>query len=228
MKDLLLGPVSLKIHRIPMGMSQSYLIENSAGLVLVDAGLPHQEKRILRLMRSVGRDDLKLIFITHAHIDHYGSACALRRLTGAPIAIHLADGDSMARGETELGVVRGRGKLGQTLLPLLGTVMRPQPANANLLLQDGDDLTDFGLDAVVLHTPGHTAGSSSLIVESRFAFVGDLLSNTGRPRVQRFYAVDWTEIPKSVSRLQDLRPAWVYAGRGSRPINGKDLQNLTD
>jgi glyoxylase-like metal-dependent hydrolase (beta-lactamase superfamily II) len=218
--------MSLQVHSIPLGMARAYLIEAEAGLALVDAGLPRYERRVLRRMRTLGRDDLRLIFITHAHLDHYGSAAALHRLTGAPIAVHRADGEAMARGETPLGSVRGRGRLLRALLPLLESYLRPEPAVADLLLDDGDDLGAYGLDAVVLHTPGHTPGSSCLLVEGRVAFVGDLLSTVGRPHVQRFFADDWSLIPGSLLRVQALRPEWVYVGHGRRPLSGQALQHL--
>jgi hydroxyacylglutathione hydrolase len=222
--------VSLQIHSIPMRMACAYLIENDAGLVLVDTGLPRHEHRVLRRMRALRRDDLRLIFITHAHLDHYGSAAALRRLTGAPIGIHRADGDAMARGETPLGSAHGRGRLLQALLPLFKPVLCLEPTSPDLLLDDGNDLRAYGLDAVVLHTPGHTPGSSCLVVnvniKRQIAFVGDLLSTTGRPHVQRYFAHDWSLIPDSLARLQALRPEWAYTGHGQRPISGETLQHL--
>ncbi len=219
--------MSLAVHSIVTGMSTVQLIESDAGLVLVDAGLPRYERKVVRRMRALGRDTLGLIFVTHAHLDHYGSAAALRRLTGAPIAIHRADGDAMARGLTPLGSVRGHGRLMWVLLRLLEPFLRPEPTAADVLLDDGDDLRAYGLDAVVLHTPGHTPGSSCLIVEGRLAFVGDLLSTTIRPRVQRSFAHDWSLIPRSLARLQALGPELVYAGHGCRPLSGQALQRLT-
>jgi len=210
-----------------MGMATAYLIESDGGLVLVDAGLPRYERRVMRRMRALGRDDLRFIFITHAHLDHYGSAAALRRLTGAPIAIHRADGDAMAWGETPVGSVRGRGRLLWALLRLFEPYLQPEPTPPDLLLDDGDDLRAYGLDAEVLHTPGHTPGSSCLIVEGRIAFVGDLLSTSVRPCVQCSFANDWSLIPKSLARLQALRLDLVYAGHGSRPLSGEALQRLT-
>jgi hydroxyacylglutathione hydrolase len=209
-----------------MGMASAYLIESETGLVLVDAGLPGCERRVLRRMRALGRDDLRLVFITHAHLDHYGSAASLRRLTRAPIAIHRADGGAMARGETPIGSVRGRGRLLWGLLRLFEPYLRPEPTYPDLLLDDGDDLYAHGLDAVVLHTPGHTPGSSCLIVEGRLAFVGDLLSTTGRPHVQRYFAEDWSLIPAGVARLQALGPAGVYPGHGRCPLSGDALRCL--
>jgi glyoxylase-like metal-dependent hydrolase (beta-lactamase superfamily II) len=210
-------------------MGRAYLIEGNAGLVLVDAGLPHFERSVLRRMRALGRngDDLRLIFVTHAHLDHYGSAAALRRLTGAPVAVHRADGDAMARGETSLGSIRGGGWLMAALLPLSKPVLRLEPTPPDLLLDDGDDLRAYGLDAVVLHTPGHTPGSGCLVIEGRIAFAGDLLSTTSRPLVQRYFADDWPLIPSSLARLQALRPEWIYPGHGRRPLSGAALQRLT-
>jgi len=218
--------MTVTVHIIQAGMGCAHLIEGDAGLVLVDAGSPGNEKKILRQLRAVGRDDLRLILITHAHFDHDGSAAALRRLTGAPIAIHRDDAGALARGETRLGAARGRGIAGQVALRFLGNCLRPEPASADILLEEGDHLGRYGLDAVVLHTPGHTPGSCCLLVERQIVFVGDLLSNNGRPSIQRYYAQDWSLIGDSVDRVQAARPEWVYTGHGRRPMSGETLQRL--
>ena len=227
-----------RVHAVPLGLSQAYLLESDAGVVLVDAGSPHQERVILRHLqalrqtqdKALGSDNgchfLRLIFITHAHLDHYGSAAALRRLTGAPVAIHRADAEAMARGETRLGSARGRGKLMQVLLPLVELCLRPEPVKPDLLLEDGDNLGEYGLEARVIHTPGHTLSSSCLIVEKRLGFVGDLLSNTGRPHLQSLYAEDWSLLRQSYVRLQGTELETVYPGHGRRPVSGKTLQRL--
>jgi hydroxyacylglutathione hydrolase len=219
------------VHAIPLGLSQAYLLETDAGLVLVDAGLPHQERIILRHLRALRSADasplnLRLIFITHAHLDHYGSAAALRRLTGTPVAIHRADAEAMARGETRLGLTRGSGKLMRILLPLVEWCLRLEPVKADLLLEDGDHLGDYGLEARVMHTPGHTLGSSCLIVEERLGFVGDLLTNNGRPNLQRLFAEDWSLLNQSYARLQEMELETAYPGHGRSPVSGKALQQL--
>jgi hydroxyacylglutathione hydrolase len=217
---------ALKVHIIQTGLGCAYLIESDIGLVLVDTGSRRNERKVLQKIYSLGRNDLRLIFITHAHLDHYGSAAALRRLTGAPVAIHHADAAAMGRGETLLGSVRGRGKLALVTLQFGGVILAPEPTPADILFEEGEDLASFGLDAVVVHTPGHTPGSSSLLVEKRLALVGDLLSTRGQPHVQRFYANDWSLIQASLTRIQALKPEWVYPGHGSHPMSGETLQKL--
>ena len=216
----------IEVHTLSLGMSQAYLIAGPAGAYLVDAGVPRQEKRILNALRALGRDDLRLIFITHAHFDHYGSAAALSEITGAEIAIHADDADAMARGDTILGETRGRGRLVGPFLPFAEFLIGAIPTPPHILLADGDALLQWGLEASVLHTPGHTDGSSCLLLPSRIAFAGDLLSGGRRPHAQRYYAQDWSQIPASIARLRERQPELVYAGHGSQPVRGRQLQSL--
>lgn len=207
-------------------MANAYLIETDSGLVLVDAGMPGDERKVLARMKAIGREDLRLIYITHGHVDHYGCAAALRTLTGAPVAVHQADAEDMANGRTRLGTARGRGRILGTTWPVVGRLLQAPATPADIVLDDGDDLSGFGLEATVLHTPGHTLGSTSLVVEGRYAFTGDLLTNSGRPRMQRFYAQDWSLFPASLARLQAAGPEWVYTGHGTEPVGRDELAAL--
>jgi hydroxyacylglutathione hydrolase len=217
---------SVRVYSFSLGLAQAYLIESRSGLVLVDAGSPGCETKVTRLVRDLNKGDLRLIYITHAHLDHYGSAGALQRLTGALVVVHRADSRAMALGETHLGQARGRGRLLKPLFPLLEPLFKPEPVLADILVDDGDVLSTYGLDATVVHTPGHTPGSSCLFVDGRYAFVGDLISTTGNPHVQRAYASNWSLISSSLGRLQALKPEIVYPGHGRRLLDASGLQRV--
>ncbi|MCB9079260.1 MAG: MBL fold metallo-hydrolase [Anaerolineaceae bacterium] len=218
--------MTTRIHIIKTWMSDTFLIEAEAGLVLVDTGPPRSEGRILARLHALGRADLRLIFLTHAHYDHFGSAAALKRLTGAPIAIHRIDADDLAQAQTTLGSVQGIAWLAKVGLPLLEAILPVTPVPADLLLDDGDRLDEFGLDAQIIHTPGHTLGSSTLLVENRLAFVGDLISMLGKPHAQRRFAVDWQLQAQSLHRLQQFQPQEVYCGHGRQPLSGDIFRQL--
>ena len=221
--------MSFRVHPIDTGMSWCYLIEGKAGMVLVDAGAPGRGELIHKRLRELGRDDLRLIYITHAHLDHYGSADELRRLTGAPIAVHEADVEAMSLGETRLGSVRWWGHLVRLLLPFAPRYLRPPPTAADVVLRDGDTLEDYGIRGEVLHTPGHTVGSTSLFVDDRLLFVGDLVSYTMWPHPQMLYAHDWEQLYSSIRRLQRLaadKAEWVYSGHGRRVLTGSDFSRI--
>ena len=215
-----------QVHSLRLGLGRAYLLEFPGGMILVDSGSPGQEGKVVHALRRLGRSDLRLIFITHAHLDHYGSAAAVRRISGAPVAIHRLDAAAMAQAQTDVGRPHSFGHLIRMALPLAESLLNPEPLQADLLLEDGDDLDVPGIDARVLHAPGHTAGSACLIVQDRLAFAGDLILTTGYPRAQKFFAQDWSLIPSSVRRLQALHPEWVYPGHGKSALPGNELQKL--
>jgi glyoxylase-like metal-dependent hydrolase (beta-lactamase superfamily II) len=51
----------------------------------------------------------------------------------------------------------------------------------DVILEDGQDLSDYGLDASVIHTPGHSEGSISIKTAEGNLFCGDLFNNTNKP-----------------------------------------------
>lgn len=218
--------MKLQVHPIKLRMSNAFVVELPSALVLIDAGSPGDTQKILSRLNAFRGKPLRLIYITHAHLDHYGAAASIQRATNAPLAIHAEDTVAMAKGETHLGQVRGRGRLTAALMPIVNRLFPVEPVIANHVLQDGQDLEDFGLPGRVLHTPGHTPGSTSLIVDGRLAFVGDLFSTFGKPHTQRLYAHDWSEIEKSLERLKALDLEWFYPGHGQRPLSGEEFASL--
>ena len=110
--------------------------------------------------------DIKLIILTHGHIDHVGALKAVKETSGAEMAIHADDAKSL----------RGlRGFLQSVLVPGLSYPVPPPPER---LLQDGDSLDVSDLHFKVLHTPGHTPGGICLLGEG-VVFSGDTLFNYG-------------------------------------------------
>lgn len=217
-----------RVYTIDLLASNAYLVATDQGMILVDAGLPFFAPVIEHYMEQIGRDDLTLIYITHAHIDHYGSAAEMRRRTGAPIAIHADDAESMAAGATELGVVRDWNRFSQMALPLLEPMLTVEPTEPDIILHDGERLDEYGVPATAVHTPGHTPGSSTLIVDGGVAFVGDLLSASGEDHVQQSYAFDWIQLGESLKKLATYHPQVLYTGHGDNAITAETLRELTE
>jgi glyoxylase-like metal-dependent hydrolase (beta-lactamase superfamily II) len=215
----------LNIHSLTLGFVQVYLIETPDGLFLVDCGMPGQEKKILAAMQRLGRQDLKLIFITHAHADHTGSAAALKRLTGAQTAIHRLDAEAL---RTARMPARGRSWLMRQVMAVMTRLVRLQPVQPDIVLEDGDRLERYGLPGRAIHTPGHSPGSCCLVLDDHSGFVGDLVSTTGEPHLQHDIIDDWAQLHASYLRLRELELEKVYVGHGQRSLSGCELVDLID
>ena len=216
----------MQIHPISCGLGYAFLIESAGGLVLVDCGSPHQEKKVLAAMDQLGRHDLKLIWITHAHYDHYGSAAALHAKTGAPVGVHPADAEALRAGRSDLGITHGIGYLFPLGLGIAKVFVPLPPVNPEVLLEDGASLMDYGLAAQVFHTPGHTSGHSSLWLEDGTLIIGDLIGQDSRARRQTLLATDWQALEESLARMQALKPRRVYSGHSPRAIPCEEFCNL--
>jgi hydroxyacylglutathione hydrolase len=211
----------MEIQRVPCKMSNAYMVDTGVGIILIDTGGPGSEKIILRRIKEFNKEEIILIFITHAHLDHYGSAKLVKEYTKAPITIHRADAQSMITGNTKLGRTRGLGKIIQLVLPIIDRLYQPIQVIPDFVLNDGEKLQSWGVDATIIHTPGHTPGSSTLLFSNGTAFVGDLVSSSGRPHTQRYFAYDWALLLESQNKLASYKPKWIYPGHGPHPINGE-------
>lgn len=115
--------------------------------IVVDPG--EEADRIIEILGTHGLN-VRAIVSTHTHIDHVGGLAALHRATKAPVLIHEAD----------LELYRHLDLQAQWL-----GVPTPETTRIQDFLKEGDALRWGAFAARVLHTPGHTPGSISLLVD---------------------------------------------------------------
>lgn len=112
--------------------------------IVIDPG--EEVDRILTVLASHGLT-VKAILSTHAHIDHVGGLKTLHDVTGAPVLMN----------EGDLEMYRNMDLQAQFL-----GVSPPPLASVDGLLTEGGTICWGNYQALVLHTPGHSAGSISL------------------------------------------------------------------
>jgi hydroxyacylglutathione hydrolase len=214
----------IRIQAINAGMSTAFAIESNDGLFLIDAGSPGQEKSILKQLKKFSDKPLRLIIITHAHFDHYGSAEKLREMTGARIAIHALDAQAMTQGKTYIPLTHSWGNWGKMIQPAVEAIVHTLPTSADLMLNDGDTLSQYGLPGRVIYVPGHTIGSIAILLDNGTAFISDLLATNPNPTAQSYYANDWNQLAASLKRMQSLNPSTVYIGHTKTTLTGERFQ----
>jgi glyoxylase-like metal-dependent hydrolase (beta-lactamase superfamily II) len=215
--------VNAAFQPIPLGFSVAFLVVGPAGPILVDAGLPGSERRIWAALRRRGLrpQDLRAVVLTHAHFDHCGCLPALLRASRAPLAAHPLAAACL-RGEAVRlppgRTPRGRAMVAAYWLYVWGQQMPALAVDQPLV--DGDTLAGWGLPLEVLHTPGHSADSLTLLLPQGVALVGDLLARRGRHAVsQPDFVEDDTALARSLGKLRERRPRVVYTSHCARPLH---------
>jgi glyoxylase-like metal-dependent hydrolase (beta-lactamase superfamily II) len=152
------------------------VLETADGLALVDPGPSPTTGRLREGLRSLGAtlQDVRILLLTHIHLDHAGSAGVLTRELprlsiyvherGAP---HLADPTKLLRSATMI--------YGDQMEQLWGEVA-PVPHAAIRPLAGGERLHLGGREIAVAYTPGHAWHHVSYLDgDTGFAFTGDVV-----------------------------------------------------
>ena len=201
---------------LPLGISRvnCYLLGSDAGYTLIDAGSSNARRVLVRELESAGckPGSLKLVILTHGDFDHTGNAAYLRRTFGARIAMHADDAPMAERGDMFASRKKPNVVI-RKLIPILSGFGQAARFTPDVLLEDGCDLSAYGLEATVISIPGHTRGSIAILTAGGDLFCGDLLDNTDKP-VLNSLIDDPAAANASVAKLEALRIGTVYPGHG--------------
>jgi len=136
------------LRRLEVGpfAANCYIVgdEKSRQGMVIDPG--DEAGRILKVIKETGLD-IKIIALTHGHIDHTAALGEVVEATGAKIAIHQDDVKTY----------------GNKLVSIFLGMQQKSLPPPDRLLKDGDVISVGKLDFTVIHTPGHTSGSICLL-----------------------------------------------------------------
>ena len=150
----------------------------------------------LGLLSKIKKLDLniKYIILTHGHYDHTGAINEIKEKTNAPIAIHKLD----------------------------KKILEDENKSADMYLKDGDELYIGSIKLKIIHTPGHSPGGISILMDGAI-FTGDTLFAGSIGRTD-FYKGDMEQILSSIKNKLFLLPeeTKVYPGHGPASTIGSE------
>lgn len=181
---------------------------------LVDCGPPQQAGRIASCLAEIDRsvNDVRRLLLTHADLDHIGSAQDLCRVTGMQAYLHPLDAPYA------LGLKKPRPQIRAMIARVLRTRMRYGPPQHILPLNEGQRIDEF----LVVHTPGHTPGHVSFIWND-VLFAGDAFVTGEKFKPSpRLLAWDIAEARRSLNKLLEHDFSRAVSGHGKPAENAKD------
>ena len=134
-----------RIKRVHCGDVNCHLVQGEQGAILVDTGRAGYGEKLLPLCRQW---DVRLIVLTHGHLDHVQNAAFLSQQLEVPIAMHRADLELLEDNDCQpMQAHRRLGRLIQSLSRRGFQDTLLPPFQPDLYLEDGDDLSHFGVNA---------------------------------------------------------------------------------
>jgi glyoxylase-like metal-dependent hydrolase (beta-lactamase superfamily II) len=210
-----------------------YLIKNDAGFFLIDTGFSNKRANVENELEKAGckPGSLKLIILTHGDTDHAGNGAYLRDKYGAKIAMHRGDSGIVERNDMSVNRKPKPDKISLVfriaifltkISSLLDKQVKFERFSPDILVEDGTDLSQYGLKASIVSIPGHSKGSIAVRTAEGDLFCGDLLMNVFKPGYH-FMIDDMQAANASVKKLKRLRVKTVYPGHG-KPFSMDSLR----
>ena len=152
---------------------------------------------------------VKMILITHAHIDHIGGAAKLKESTGAPVYMNENDADLYKHIDVQASWLR---------------MAVPEKTEIDGSLKDGDKFLMGTTELLAMHTPCHTQGSSCIwIPGEKTLLAGDTLFRDSIGRTD-LPGGDGRQILRSISNKLLALPedTTVICGHGDPTTIGRE------
>lgn len=177
---------------------------------LVDSGVAGSEKLIESYLKSIGYhlDDIKVIFLTHSHPDHMGSAGMIQKKTGCQIYASCHEKEWIENIDQQFQ---------ERAIPHFFKLLN-QSAYVDIAIEK-DMFIELEKDITVdiLQTPGHSDGSLSFLFNKHILMSGDAIPVVGDIPI-------YTDVTSSLLSLNKLSqidnvdyycPAWdkIYSSK---------------
>ena len=170
--------------------SNSYILISGSSAILVDPSIS-----VNTIEQELAHHNVTLVgvLLTHGHFDHVTSIDSLREKYNIPVYIHKNDACMLTD-----GMING-------FYTFFGRESVHSPADK--LFEDGDKIEIGSESVTVLHTPGHSSGSSCFIFtneDNKTAIItGDTLFSNSVGRTD-LYGSNIYELRESLKKLAEF------------------------
>lgn len=213
------GTILLKLTG---GRSNTFLIlQPGRGDILVDTSVKLARHYLLNELKRYKTVPDYLI-LTHGHFDHVGNAAYIRENMKSKVVIHKDEADFLRKGT--MNIPSGTITPTKYLVNLANRIkfnLGFEPCEVDIEITDNYKLPGYE-GITIIHTPGHSPGSISIIIDNEYAIVGDTMINVALFKVFPPFAENTGVLMNSWKKLLDTGCHTFYPSHGT-PITREKL-----
>ena len=170
-------PGGYRIIQILSGRSNVFLLTNGERNILIDTSPKSRWKKLEKKLKQLNVSLIDYLVLTHTHYDHAENSKSIKEKYNAQIIVHRNEAPYLTSGENILP--KGTNLITRLIVRLFAkrflAIAKYEPCQYDFLVDSTFDLGNFGFNAYIMHTPGHTIGSMSIIIDNSVALVGDTM-----------------------------------------------------
>ena len=185
-----------------------YVIKGKSGDILIDTGFIGIKRP---LKKWLSQFNIKLVILTHAHVDHIWNVAYLKELYGCDVAIGIDDIVNLDNSNIMSKPATKRLGLWCKLMNLGMRRLNAKEFDIDMKLKDNQIIRRYGLELRIVSLPGHTNGSIGVLYKD-YLFVGDALINRWNGVEIAFQNQDCEEAISSYNKIMELNPNVIFLG----------------
>lgn len=151
-------------------------------------------------LNKINIKHIDYLILTHTHFDHVDNARSIREKYGAKVIVQKNEASCLSSGENY--IPGGTNFFTRIMVSIvarqISSKLHFEPCEYDIVVDGKLDLTDMGFNAYILHTPGHSGGSVSIIVDDEIAIVGDTM----------FGIFPWSVFPPFADDVKQMTESW--------------------
>ncbi len=189
-----------KIIPVLTGRSNVCLLTNGKQNILIDTSVKGDWYKLEKRLNDLKINQIDYLILTHTHFDHAGNAFKIRKKYSSKVIVHKSGLNYLTSGDNI--IPNGTNIFTRILIKIFAKKVFPklkyEPCDYDLLVDTYFELNDFGFNAYIINTTGHTGDSISVIIDDEIAIVGDTM----------FGVFKWSIMPPFGLNINQLIDSW--------------------
>jgi hydroxyacylglutathione hydrolase len=206
-----------RIIRVLAGRSNVFMVEGNGKYLLVDTSPGYRWGTLQNRLMKLGIKKIDYLILTHTHFDHSANARRIKETYNAKVIVHKAESAFLESGDNILPV--GTNLFSGFIVHLFAkqfiSMAKYEPCQPDITVNSDSYTLDQALRVRIIHTPGHTTGSVSVIIDDEIALTGDAMFGIFFRSIYPPFASNTVQMIKSWGKLLNTNARLFLPSHGS-------------